>query len=292
MKNYLIFDIGGTFVKWAITNENYEIVEQSKWPFKGKEEGKIVLIQKIKDKYHEIKSNYKIEAIGISTAGIVDPNSCQINGIAHNIKDWGGTNIKKELADLNVKNIFLENDANAATIGESTVKNLQNHKNVLMITLGTDIGGGILIDRKIYRGSNGLAGEVGFQFISNEEVRWGELCSSIGLINLVKEKTKKELTTYDILESNDQEIKSVLNHWYKMIGNGLANLLVVMNFDAIIIGGGISESNLFDINLIKENISMFLAKQPVFNETYQLYKASLGNKAAIIGMTKIINENI
>lgn len=290
MKKYLIFDIGGTFVKWAIINSNFEIIENSKWPFNGKIEGKEVLIKKISNKIEEIEKQIDISAIGISTAGIVDPNTSEMAKITHNIKNWGGTNIKKELSFFTKKPIFVENDANAAIIGESTAKHLTNHKNILMITLGTDVGGGIIIDNNIYRGTHGFAGEVGFQFIDGNK-RWGETASTKGLIELIKERNNVEISTYDILNSQDEKIIKSLDIWYKKIANGLTNFIVSFNFDAIIIGGGISESELFDLNKITDYINGFLLI-PEFKHSYKLYKASMGNNAAIIGMTKIINNSI
>ncbi|MBR3832151.1 MAG: ROK family protein, partial [Mycoplasmataceae bacterium] len=134
MKQYLIFDIGGTFVKWALIKQDYKIIENSKWSFNGKEEGSKILIEKIKEKIKEIQKEKQIDGIGISVPGIVDPVSSKIVGENINIKDMNGLDFKKELQGLINGEIIVENDANAAVLGETTTDELKKCKNLLMIT--------------------------------------------------------------------------------------------------------------------------------------------------------------
>lgn len=288
MKNYLIFDIGGTFIKWSLIDENYNIIKSNKFESNGKTTSAKVLMKKIGDKINKIEQEENILAIGISTAGTVNPIDSTMLGDIENIKDYSGLNIKKELSVYTNKRIFVENDANAAIIGEMILLN-ENCKNILMITLGTDIGGGIIIDRNIYRGSNGFAGEVGFQIIDNK--RWGEHFSTIGLINSIKTNYNLNLTAKEILESKEMKIQNLVDYWYKGLANGIANLIVSMNFDSIIIGGGISESELFNISKIQNYTNQFL-KLSQFVSSYKLLKAKRGNNAAIYGMTKIIKDSL
>ena len=289
MKQYLIFDIGGTFVKWALIKQDYKIIENSKWSFNGKEEGSKILIEKIKEKIKEIQKEKQIDGIGISVPGIVDPVSSKIVGENINIKDMNGLDFKKELQGLINGEIIVENDANAAVLGETTTDELKNCKNLLMITLGTGIGGGIIIDNQIYHGSSGMAGEIGNHIYQGN--RWEWYHSSIGLIRMIKDNTGLEMTTYEILESKDNKIKELLNEWYKGIAHVLANMIIIMNFEAIVIGGGISESPHFDLELIQKNI-INLIVQNQFHNSFKLYKAKLGNSAAIVGMTKLLNARI
>ncbi len=287
-KKYLIFDIGGTFTKWAIIDNNYEIIKNDKFDFDGKTNDAKNLMKLIGQKIQEISDEYPIEAIGISTAGIVNSKTTQIISSA-NIKKYNNLILRDELKPYTNKPIFVENDANAATQGEYSQKDLNNFSNLLMITLGTDIGGGIIINKNLYTG-NGTAGEVGFQYINNGQ-RWGEYFSAKGLIKLVQEFNKREMSTYDILSSQDVDILKTIDYWYTGLANGLSNLIASMNFEAIIIGGGISESQYFSLEKIQNKINDFL-KIDQFIQSYKLFKATQGNKAAIIGMAKIINENI
>lgn len=287
MKKYLIFDIGGTFIKWAIVNQNHEIIQNYKFAFDGKKLGAKKLLEEIGKKVIEIESNWKIDAIGISTAGIINPKTTQIMSDAANIKNYNGIILKNEIKKFTNTKIFVENDANAAVIGESIEKNVKKYKNLLLITLGTDIGGGIILNNKIYRGYSGIAGEIGYQIIDNK--RWGSYFSAKGLIKLVKEFNNRELTTYEILNSSDPNVIDTLNYWYEGIAKGIANMLLIMNFEAIIIGGGISESTFFDIKKIQKNIDIYLV-EPKFKESYKIFKATKGNSAAIIGMAELINR--
>ena len=289
LKKYLVFDIGGTFVKWAIIDSNYNIIENSKWSYDGKNEGKDLLVKDLSSKIQEVEKNMKIDGIGISTAGVVAPISQKIMGENFNIKNMENTDFRHELKAATNTFICVENDANAAIMGESTTTDLQSFKNILMITLGTGIGGGIIINGKIYQGTKGIAGEIGHHLYNGE--RWEYYYSTIGLLRLVKEKTNLDLSTYEILESKDPQIVSILDSWYEGIAHVLANVTILMNFDAIIIGGGISESKLFDLDLIRKKMIEFMPLEP-FHDSFKLFKASLGNSAAIIGMAKVLNEKI
>lgn len=289
MNKYIVFDIGGTYIKWAIISENYTIIENSKFAFDGKKDGAKNMIDEIGLKIMELEKKYEIKAIGISTAGIVDPQTTKILSEAANIKNYKNIVIRNELKRFTNKKVFVENDANAAVMGESTEKDLEKYKDILLMTLGTDIGGGIILDNKIYYGHSKFAGEIGYQIVDNR--RWGDFCSAKGLINLVKERNDVVMTTYDILESKDKNIQKTLNYWYESIAKGITNILVLMNFEAIIIGGGISESNLFNLQLINENVNKYLL-EPEFTTQYKLFKAKKGNNAAIIGMAKIINNGL
>lgn len=284
---YLVFDIGGTFTKWAIIDSSYRIIKNDKFAFNGKENDGKKLLQIIGEKIINLSNEYKIDSVGISTAGVVDPKTSKMLEVT-NIKNFKNLIIKNEINKFTKKKVFVENDANAATIGETTEKNIKKYNNVLMMTLGTDIGGGIIINKKIYQG-NGMAGEIGHQIIDGR--RWGEYYSSQGLIKLVKLENNVKMTTYEILESKDSKIKKTIDNWYKGIANGIANLIVSMNFEAIIIGGGISESNKFSLEKIQKHVDKFLNNHQFIN-SYKLYKAQKGNNAAIIGMAKVINENL
>ena len=286
--NYLVFDIGGTFVKWAIVNSSYKILHNSKFPFNGKVDGAPWLFKEIKKILNNNKDKYNIKAIGISTAGAVDPKTSKLLGVVVNIKGFDNIDLKEHISKFTNLPIYVENDANAATIGEMLEDQVSKFDNVLMLTLGTDIGGGVIINKQLYHGK-GVAGEVGHQIIKDR--RWGEYFSAIGLSKLVKEFTSRDLKTPEIIKSKDKSIIKVVNYWYSGLANGIANLITSMNFDAIIIGGGISESEYFKLPTLKEHIDFYLGK-PQFIESYKLFKAKKGNNAAILGMADVINKNM
>ncbi len=287
-KKYLVFDIGGTFIKWGVVTSEFEIIENSKFAFDGQNLGYKPLIKEIGNLVKQIESKYDISGIGITIPGVVDPKTSKIAGEVLNIKDMGHKDIKKDVSKFSSKVVVIENDANAAALGESTDKKFKEYRNILMVTLGTGIGGGIILDQKLFHG-NGMAGEIGRSIIEGRN--WEQNFSAKGLTKLVNEMNRKELTTYEILESKDKEIVKTLEFWYRGIGIGIANLIFTLNFEAIIIGGGISESKLFDLKKIKKYIDECLI-QPEFINSYKIFKASKGNNAALIGMAKMLNDVI
>ena len=288
LRKYLIFDIGGTFIKWSLVNEKFQILDSNKFAL-NEEKDAYLMFEQIGIVIKDINKNNDIVAIGVATAGTVNPVDSVILGKNANIKNYGGVNIKEQIAKYFKGLVIVENDANAATIGEIRVQDIKI-SNALMMTIGTDIGGGIIINDNLYHGSYFMAGEIGFQIVRNN-LRWGEHFSTIGLINMIKNNCKINLEAKDILNSSDPNIQFYLDDWYKGLANGIANLIASFNFGLIIIGGGISESPDFDLVRIKKYINQFLSL-PQFISSYQLVKAQLGNQAAILGMTYLINQSL
>ena len=288
LRKYLIFDIGGTFIKWSLVNERFQILDSNKFALNDEKDA-YLMFEQIGIVIKNINKNNDIVGIGVATAGTVNPVDSVILGKNANIKNYGGVNIKEQIAKYFKGLVIVENDANAATIGEIRVQDIKN-SNALMMTIGTDIGGGIIINDNLYHGSYFTAGEIGFQIVRNN-LRWGEHFSTIGLINMIKNNCKINLEAKDILNSSDPNIQFYLDDWYKGLANGIANLIASFNFGLIIIGGGISESPDFDLVRIKKYINQFLSL-PQFISSYQLVKAQLGNQAAILGMTYLINQSL
>lgn len=292
IKKYIVFDIGGTFIKWAVVDENYNIIKNDKFKFDALNRScKTELIEEIGNKIKEVEKEFKdLKGIGISTAGDVHPETTTILGAAPHHNDYVGTNYKKSLQKYTNLPLVIENDANVAILGEFKKGQLQNTSNAIMITLGTDIGCGILIDNQIYRGFSGFAGEAGYLNVLGR--RWGTYFSAIGLAKLAKEFYNIDsIEPIEVLENKENKFNEVVDLWYEGLSIGISNLISILNPQKLIIGGGLSESNKINIDLIKSIVNKHLIEDHLI-QSCEIELSKHGNFSAIYGCVDLLNKKL
>lgn len=261
---YLGMDIGGTHTKLAIVNDRGVILEEFSLVTDTKERP-INILKGIVDIAKHFKNYSKIKSIGVGVAGDV----CFKTGIVRfspNLKMWKNVKIRKILMELTKKNIYVDNDANVAAVGAFYLDTKRKSKNLVCITLGTGVGGGLIFDRKLYRGITGTAGELGHITIDV----YGKKCScgNRGCIEtfigakyltesvqsyLKNNKSKKinklvgknyKLITPKLLMQAAKDGDRVAKDIWKVVGEKLGICLsIVISFanpDTIILCGGIS----------------------------------------------------
>ena len=293
MKNnnekYIIYDIGGTFIKWAIATKDFEIINKGKFPFDCSNRNcNPELVIAIGSQITEFQRTYEnIIGVGISTAGDVDINTGKIIGSVPNHKNYIGTNFKDELKRFTNLPIVIDNDANCAVLGELIMGELKNCESGILITLGTDIGGGIVINKEVFRGHNGSAGEVGYMDVLNR--RWGTWFSAIGLSRLVEESQKLRVEPEIILKNEFKQFRNEVAYWYHGLSRGIANLIALFNPEKVVIGGGLSESNLIDLKVINKIKDSVLIENHLINNT-KIVLSKNGNTSAIYGCVKMLNN--
>ena len=303
-------DLGGTNIAAGIVNENGEILFKSSVPTgasRPKEEiiDDIALLCRNLCKEHGT-SFADIDSIGIAVPGGVDKK----NGIIIRTPNipFSGLNICDILSEkLDGKRIVLANDADAATLAEVLAGAAKGASNAIMITLGTGVGGGIVIDKQIYSGSNGLAGELGHFVIQVG----GEPCgcgrrgcfeayaSATALIRMTKDELNtcfmtgeatlmaesgriSARTAFDAFKSGDAAAARVIERYTDALANGITSLINIFQPDVFIIGGGVSGEKQFLVDLLqpkidKEDFAREAAKRA------RICTATCGNDAGIIG---------
>lgn len=302
---YLGIDIGGTAVKMGIVLENGEIVSTSNFDV-AFDKYNTPIFETVKKGIRIFSSNNKINprslyGIGVSATGQVDSSAGSIIGVGGNIKNWCGTEIKKELESIYGIKTTVVNDANCMVIGEQWIGRAKGFKNVIGITIGTGVGGGIIVDSKILLGSIGIAGELGHFSINSEGKQC--TCGNIGcyeqyasmsaLINNVKEKydklekisfLKEDINgklIFNELEKENVEIQSIVDEWTGCIGKGLVSLTHIFNPEIILIGGGVSKQEKLFINPIRKYV--LEKSMEKFSSNLKVESADLGNNAGIVG---------
>ena len=288
-KKYIVFDIGGTFTKFAVCDSDFNILKKGKAPFEAlKHDCNKELTKLVGEKILELEKEFdtKFDGIGISTAGDIDPQTTLVIGACPNHKNYAGTIWKDALKPYSNAPVVVENDANIAALGESVKGEMKGVKDAVMITLGTCIGCGIMIDGEIFKGPSGCGANAGYLRVFGK--RWGTWFSTIGLSRLLEQmKGIKGVEPIDIL--TNPKYSGVTEYWYQGLSAGIANLILILSPTKFIIGGGIVESKKVDLNKIKHYVSKYLIEEHFF-KAVDIQLSNYGNDSALFGCVELLNR--
>ena len=287
--NILAIDIGGTMIKYGLVSSDGEILSTDKIETEA-EKGLENILNKIDNIFKRYKEN---NPVGIAVSG-----TGQINGIIGKviggnpiIPNWIGTNLVKILEKKYNLPAVLENDVNCVALGEKWIGAGKDLSNFICLTIGTGIGGGIILNNQLFRGENFVAGEFGHILIKKGEFE--QFASTTALIRLVKERTGKTLNGKEIFDLEKKEIveyQEVISEWIENLTDGLSSIVYCFNPANIILGGGVIEQGEPLINKIKN--SLFKKIGPQFKEKLNITQAKLGNNAGMIGASYLLLEKI
>ncbi|VTX69367.1 MULTISPECIES: ROK family protein [Fusobacterium] len=285
--NILAIDIGGTMIKYGLVSSDGEILSTNKIETEA-EKGLENILNKIDNIFKRYKEN---NPVGVAVSG-----TGQINGIIGKviggnpiIPNWIGANLVKILEEKYNLPAVLENDVNCVAFGEKWIGAGKDLSNFICLTIGTGIGGGIILNNQLFRGENFVAGEFGHILIKKGEFE--QFASTTALIRLVKERTGKTLNGKEIFDLEKKEIveyQEVISEWIENLTDGLSSIVYCFNPANIILGGGVIEQGEPLINRIKD--SLFKKIGPQFKEKLNIIQAKLGNNAGMIGASYLLLE--
>lgn len=308
MKYVFGVDIGGTTVKMGLLTESGDCVD--KWEIKTdkSENGKNILpdvAKSIASKMKE-KNISKEDVLGVG-AGV--PGAVDGNGIVHKAVNlgWGTFNASEELSKLTGLNAKAGNDANVAALGEMWKGGGQGYESFVMVTLGTGVGGGIIIDGKMFSGSTGAGGEIGHIHINDDEKKacgcgnFGcleQYTSATGISRTCTEMfekwdkptvlTKKDLSAkavFDGVKEGDELCIEVAKAFGKTLGKGLSVIAAVVNPEAFVIGGGVSKAGPVLLDYITPYYDKFAFPG---TKNAKMVLATLGNDAGMYGAARLV----
>ena len=304
-------DIGGTTVKIGLFSISGEIID--KWEIKTHTEnqGERILpdiSESILNKLEE-KKILKSDVNGI---GIGVPAPVKADGIVKNTVNlgWKYKEVKREMEELSGLRTEVGNDANVAALGEMWLGAGKGQQNMIMVTLGTGVGGGIIVDGKPLVGAHGAGGEIGHLCMNYEETEkcgcgntgcLEQYASATGItrlanIRLAKDDTSSVLrgqevsakTVFDAVKAEDAVAKEIAEEFGKYLGHAMANLAAVADPSAIVIGGGVSKAGEVLIEYVEKN---FKERAFFANKDTEFVLATLGNDAGICGAAKLILDS-
>lgn len=239
-------DLGGTNLRVALV-ENGRVKEYIKSPTPGNREELLrVMCESISKLFSK-----DIKGIGIASAGPLE------KGVILNPPNlpFKNFNLKKYLEKKFKKRVEIANDADCVAIAESKLG--CKKRNFFILTIGTDIGGGIIINGKLFNGQ-GLGGELG-HIILDDGKRFGVLAAGKRLKQLTKEKFGKELLVTDLIKMKDRKSKEILEELSNYLGQGIASLINVFDPEIVILSGGVKESGTKYLEMIRKNTKKYLA---------------------------------
>ena len=302
-------DVGGTTVKMGFFETSGKLLDKWEITTNTDDNGKAVLPDIAKSIDNKLAqegiSKAEIEGIGIGVPGPVRNDGVVLNCV--NL-GWGIINVAEELGRLTGLAVKVGNDANVAALGEMWQGGAKGSKDVIMVTLGTGVGGGIIVDGKIVAGYNGAGGEIGHITVNNDEIepcncgQYGcleQYTSATGIVRMAKRKLAKtqdetslrkfeNITAKDIFDEakkGDALALEAVEILGETLGMALSNIACVVNPQVFVIGGGVSRAGDILIDTVAKHF-----KEHAFAscKDTKFALASLGNDAGLYGCVQMI----
>lgn len=301
---YVGVDVGGTTVKLGLFSDTGELLEKWEIPTRVEEDGKYILpdiVDSIEEKRAERGGNIKGIGMGI-------PGPMTDDGVVLKCANfgWGVFSVKNTLADLTgVGNVKVGNDANVAALGEMWKGGGRGHDSIVMVTLGTGVGGGIIQKGKVLTGSTGAGGEIGHIKVEfNNPVICGcgnkgcleQYASATGIVRMAKEDLTNDsvlascenITAKDVFDgakAGDRYCREIVERFGRYLGIALSNVAHVVDPEAFVIGGGVSAAGPIITDVVEKYYNenaMYALKNKEF------HLAELGNDAGIYGAVRMV----
>lgn len=301
-------DIGGTTVKLGLFDVEGTLLDKWEIPTRKEENGSKILPD-IAESIEEKIAEKKLERSSIVGVGVGAPGPIDVEGTVYKAANlgWGVFSIRDTLGGILNLPVMAGNDANVAALGEMWKGGGKGAQNLVVVTLGTGVGGGIIINGKMLTGATGAGGEIGHIHVDDTETECcgcgnkgclEQYASATGITRLAKRKlasTQKDSvlrqgaisakTVFDAVKAGDELAKEIATEFGEILGKGLAAIAAVVNPEAIVIGGGVSKAG----EILMDYIKPYYEKN-VFhgsrNAKFSL--ATLGNDAGIYGAAKLV----
>jgi len=282
----LAFDVGGTWVKYGIVDARGQLLFSDQLATQSEPDGQ-ALLARLLTVAEPLVARYTPAGIAFSTLGIIDPAEGRLVGAVEAIAGYFGQSPKASFEQAFDVPVVVENDGNCVALAEGWTGSAAGVRNYLALTLGTGIGGGIVIDGKLYRGANGAAGEWGYMLVDGKV--WEDHASPRGLA-AAAERVRPGCgfdaeAVFAARDRGDAEMAAVVAAWFGLLATGLANLLFAFNPSRVIVGGGITARG--PAFLQELHAEMRLRLRPEFLRMCDIALASAGNQAGLLGAARL-----
>jgi len=309
-------DLGGTNIKAALIDDQEGILQKTEVPTEADKGPKHVL-DNIAKGILELKNSTddELHGVGIGSPGAISMDRTTVQD-PPNLPGWTTVNVHDEILERTNLSCLVENDANLAALGSSRFGAGRNFDHMIMLTLGTGVGGGIIIDRHLYRGATGGAAELGHVIIdyngpeSNSPAKGGieaylgqrflsrrasKLIEQYPDNPLYKEfkgnfESMEPVDLYNAAEDGNQLAQDVLRDAGRMLGYALVNYIHILDIRKVVLGGGVSQAGDWIMQPAREHALERLMKP--FHSDFEILHEKLGNKAALLGAASLAFENI
>ena len=312
MKYYIGIDLGGTNIKGALVSEQGEIVKQSTCPTHA-EQGADAVTETIAQMIHDLAANEAIDSVGLGCPGMVDDKNGNVV-YACNL-GWVDYDVRSALQELTGYSVHLVNDANAAALAEAIVGAAKGAESAVVVTLGTGVGGGVVIGSKLLTGYTGAASELGHMVIvaDGEDCACGRkgcfetYASATALIRMTHEAMVKHpesamhqiaaeqggvdgRTAFTAQQMGDAAGEEVIKKYVHYLSIGIANIVNIFFPEVIALSGGVANQGENLLVPLREKVEQqeygaaYTAKHP------RIVCCTLGNTAGMIGAAMFAKE--
>lgn len=308
-------DLGGSNIKAGIVNSKGEILREVSLPAEA-DRGPAHVIDQIAKSIHELLDGFSVNKEGFTGIGVGAPGTVDLDGgtvkYPPNFPGWTVVRLGEELQKKFDLRVEVDNDANAAAIGEARFGAGVGYQDFIMVTLGTGVGGGLILNGKIYRGPFGGAGELGHMSIDYDgpqcncgnrgcvEVYVGAKYLTKRAVEKVKVASESKILEYadrDLTkisprfislaaEQGDPTALEVLSETGTYLGIGLASVVNLLDVRIIIVGGGIAGAGKPLFHATEESVKQHVLKP--MSENVKVLPAQLGNSAGILGAAALV----
>ena len=304
-------DVGGTSVKLGLFQVTGELIKKWEIPTNKEEQGKYI-VNDIADSIRQVLEQEGVPLTDVEGAGLGVPGPVMPDGYVEVCVNlgWKDRYPARELSDL-LKGLPVKcgNDANVAALGEMWQGGGKGYTDIVMVTLGTGVGGGVIIDEKIITGKHGLGGEIGHIHVRDEETEHCN-CGGVGCLEQVASATGiarearrrmaacetpslmrnagEQVTAKDVLDAAKEgdalalEVMEVVGHY---LGVALASLALTVDPQMFVIGGGVSKAGQYLIEVINRHYARYM---PISENRGTIGLAKLGNDAGIYGAARLV----
>lgn len=302
---YLAVDIGGTAVKIGLVDQEGNFLHTAEYPVAFDDYETPILDTVIAscgifmEEFDE--DDVPLLAIGVSATGSINTVKGTVDGSAGQVKNWKGSRIKERMEERFPVPVYVLNDANAAALGEVWLGAAKGKRNVVAVTIGTGVGGGIIVNSQLLLGESGFAGEIGHITIlyGGRECPCGntgcleEYASMTALVRQVRQEIEagrlegipaKEVNgrrIFQEIRNGNKEMERITDQWIGVVAAGITGFVHIFNPETVIIGGGVSSQQELFIDKVRQRA--FARMHPEFAPNLEIVAAKLANNAGMAG---------
>lgn len=301
-------DIGGTTVKIGLFTTEGELLD--KWEIKTRTENHgAAILADIAEALEKKLSDSGISKEDVEGIGVGIPAPVSDDGIVKNTANlgWGYKEVKREMEELTGIKVAVGNDANVAALGEMWLGAGKGFKNLIMVTLGTGVGGGVIVNGHPIIGANGAGGEIGHICVKYDEIDscgcgnkgcLEQYASATGITRLANMRLARNndasalrgqpvdaKAVFDAVKAGDKVAEEIADEFGSYLGKAIANIATITDPSIVVIGGGVSKAGPILLTFVEKYF-----KENVFfaNQNTEFVIAELGNDAGICGAAKLI----
>ena len=295
MKRYVCIDIGGTSIKHGLADAEGHLLEHGQRPTRAIEEGASGIVRKVIEITEAYRSSHAIEGVAIATAGIVDTEEGSIVFAGErSFPGYTGTKLRAQVEAACHIPCAVENDVNAAGLGEYWLGAGRNASSMFMMSVGTGIGGCFLLDGKVFHGAGGSAGEIGFLRVHGTDCIFEDQASTRALIERAAANCHLEAATltgervFQMAKEGHSGAMEAIQFMAEGLAEGIAQVCYLLNPEVILLGGAVMAQETYLRPLLEKHVDTLVL--PAMRRGTRIEFAQLGNDAGMLGALYFLRQ--